>query len=157
MDTQQDREIPLPRHVNREMKTFNNEKLLLFNYLEKVLKVDIDDLIMLTQTIFILLTTKNYENMAFKDEIRTVLRLIMQKFTFLVPASDNLMGMIQAIFEKDYIQDIETVLEPGCVRVKIVLKPLYKQEFFKKYKKIFNEISLFFKSLYNHDFKFLFS
>jgi len=140
----------------RDRRTFNNEKLLLYNYLEKAMKVNIDDLIVLTKTIFILITSKDYEGVSYVNEVKTVLRLILEKIIFLVPLSDNVIDLFYTIYEKDFVENVQTRLETNCVHVKIFLKPESKSEFFYKYKHIFGEIALFFKMLYNQDFKFQF-
>src|SRR5271157_456195 len=139
-----------------EKKIFDNEKLLLYNYLASLLKIDIEDLVILAKTIFILVTNGNYENVPFKTEIKTILKLILDKITFLVPLSDDMQDLLVAVYENSFIENIETRVETNCVRVKIWLKPALKTEFFHKYKKIFTDISKFFEIIYDQEFKFQF-
>ena len=139
-----------------EKKTFDNEKLLLYNYLTSMLKIDIEDLVILAKTIFILVTNGNYENIPYKSEIRTIMKLILDKISFLIPLSDNIQELLTAIYEKSFIENIETRVEKDYVRVKVWLKPALKPEFFHKYKKIFADISKFFEIIYDQEFKFQF-
>jgi hypothetical protein len=139
-----------------EKTKFDNEKLLLYNYLTSMLKIDIEDLVILARTIFILVTNGTYENIPYQSEIKTILKLLMDKITFLVPLSDDMQDLLAAIYEKSFIENIETSVESRCVRVKIWLKQALKSEFFHKYKKIFADISKFFELIYDQDFKFQF-
>ena len=139
-----------------EKRTFDNEKLLLYNYLASILKIDIEDLVILARTIFILVTNGNHENIPYKSEIKTILKLILDKITFLVPLSEDMQELLVAIYEKSFIENIETRVETRCIRVKIWLKPALKTEFFHKYKKIFTDISKFFEIVYDQEFKFQF-
>jgi hypothetical protein len=138
-------------------RRFDNQKLLMYNYLQNVLKMDVDDLVILTKTIFILLTSRDYEQLPHKTELKTVLGLILEKFTFLIPANDGLVEMLSAIFDTGLIEDIQTKSEPGCTHVHVRVNPQRKPEFFQKYKKIFDDITSFFKTIYNQEFKFQFS
>jgi len=144
--------------LNRQGKRrFDNQKLLMYNYLQNVLKMDIDDLVILTRTIFILLNSRDYEQLLRKTEFKVVLGMILEKFTFLVPANDGLIEMLSAIFETDLIDGIKTSSEPGRIRVHVQVNPRKKPEFFQRFKRNFDEIASFFKIIYNQDFKFQFS
>lgn len=155
-----DRQVTNTKDLNAkqylEKKTFDNEKLLLYNYLANMLKIDIEDLVILARTIFIIVTSKNYENLPFKSEIMTILKLILDKIIFLVPLSDDVQDLLISIYEKSFIENMESGIEPRCVRVKIWLKPSLKADFFHKYKKIFTDISDFFEIIYDQEFKFQF-
>ncbi len=147
-----------PTKLDRQGKRrFDNQKLQMFNYLQNVLKIDVDDLVILTKTIFILLTSRIYEQLPHKAEIKTVLGLILEKFTFLIPTNDGLVEMLSAIFGTELIEHIETISEKGCVHVHVQVNPQKKPEFFQKFKRIFGEITCFFKTIYDQDFKFQFS
>jgi len=139
-----------------EKKIFDNEKLLLYNYLASMLKTDIEDLVILAKTIFVLVTRGNYESMPCRSEIETMLKLILDKMTFLVPLSDDMQELLAAIYEKSFIENIESRVEASCVRVKVWLKPTLKTEFFHKYKKILTDISRFFEIVFDQQFKFQF-
>ncbi|NMC05769.1 MAG: hypothetical protein GYA24_11180 [Candidatus Lokiarchaeota archaeon] len=144
----------LARRANR---WFDNEKLLMYNYLQNVLKMDIDDLVILARTIFVLLTSQDYDRLPHKPELKTVLDLILEKCTFLLPANDELDEMLRAIFDPGMIEQIQTRLDAGCVRVRIWINPQRKPEFFQKFKRFFDDITFFFKHVYGPDFKFQFS
>ena len=156
MDNSLEKAKLLDSTKSRERRIFDNEKLLLYNYLGNLLKMDIEDLVILSKTIFILVTTRDYENIPYKFEIKAMLKLLLDKMTFLVPLSHDLVDLLVAIYEKDYIENIYTQVQNGCVHVKITLKPELKTDFFYKYKKIFGDISTFFKKIYEQEFKFQF-
>jgi hypothetical protein len=130
--------ITLNRPVKRH---FDNQKLLMYNYLQNVLKMDIDDLVILTKTIFVLLTSRDYERLPHKSELKTVLGLILEKFTFLIPANDDLVGMLFAIFEAELIEQIQTRSNAGCIHVRIWVNQQKKPEFFQKFKRFFDDIT----------------
>ncbi len=146
-----------PSAYKQGKRRFDNQKLLMYNYLQNALKMDIYDLVILTKTVFVLLTSRDYDRLPHKTELKVVLGLILEKFTFLVPTNDGLVEMLSAIFESDLIEHIQTRSEAGCVRVDVRVNPQKKPEFFQKYKKIFDDITSFFKIICDQDFKFQFS
>jgi len=129
----------------------------MYNYLQNALKLDIYDLVLLTRTIFILLTSRDYERLPHKTELKVVLGLILEKITFLIPIDDDLVGMLSAIFETELIEHIQTTTDARCVHVHVKVNPQRKPEFFRRFKMVFDDITSFFKTIYNQDFRFQFS
>ncbi len=141
----------------RGKRRFDNQKLLMYNYLQNALKMDIYDLVLLTRTVFILLTSPDYDRLPHKTELKVVLGMILEKITFLVPINDNLVEMLSAIFETELVEHIQTRTEGGCVHVDVKINPERKPEFFRRFKIVFDDITSFFKTICNQDFKFKFS
>jgi len=154
MNPVQEEKINLDTSKFLEKKVFNNEKLMLYNYLEKSLKIEIEDLILLAKSIFVLITGEKYEHLDHKQLLRSMFRLVIERMVFFIPVSQNLHELILAIFENKYIDDIQTRGTPDNITVTIILNKGTKRDFFNKYKKIFDEISIFFKIYGGQEFKF---
>nr|MDO8083685.1 hypothetical protein [Candidatus Sigynarchaeum springense] len=104
-----------------------------------------------------MLTSRDYERLPHKTELKVVLGLILEKITFLIPIDDDLVGMLSAIFETELIEHIQTTTDARCVHVHVKVNPQRKPEFFRRFKMVFDDITSFFKTIYNQDFRFQFS
>lgn len=146
-----------PKACKLGRRLFDNQKLLMYNYLQNALKMEIYDLVLLTKTVFIMLTSPDYERLPHKTELAFVLGMILEKITFLVPANDDLVEMVSSIFGTDLIEHVQTTAGTGSVRVSVKVNPQRKPEFFRRFKRVFDDITSFFKITCDQDFRFQFS
>jgi hypothetical protein len=136
--------------------SFNNEKLSYFNYLEYLLKFHIKDIIMVLKTIFIIISDEKYDQLQYRKGLMNMLRLILEKYILIIPETDDFLKIFYSIYEKEYIEHISIEDNQNYTYVKIKLKYEHKFEFFKRYKIIFDDVSIFLTKLTNKRFKFIF-
>jgi hypothetical protein len=139
----------------RKERKFSNQTLKYCRYFQD-LGLPVNDLMVFSKTIFILIQNKDLKEIPHKEELTSLLRNILGKLVFMIPVDENLLEILHAIYEKGFIENVDLDVYLEKIVFKIKVKQHLKSEFFKKYKPIFDDIGAFFKNFYTQDFKFQF-
>src|SRR5271157_3489310 len=104
-----------------ENRRFNREKLVLFNYIESMLKIDIDDIVLLENSLFILLGNEKLEKLPSLKELRRILKLRLGIAVFVIPLTEDVESMIYHVCGHDLVNNISCTGTETCIHVAINL------------------------------------
>jgi hypothetical protein len=136
-----------------ETRRFNREKLVLFNYIESMLNINIDDIILLENSLFILLDNEKLEKLQSLKELRRILKLKLGIVVFIIPLTKDVENMMYHVCDRDLVQNISCTWTQACIHVAIKLGEHDRHAFFKKFKPLLADIQVFLKILLMKEIK----
>ena len=134
-------------------RRFNREKLVLFNYIESVLKINVDDILLLERSLFILANKDQLETLPALKGLRRIFKLKLGLVIFIIPLCEDVENMMYHVCDQDLVQNISCTETCGQVFVDIKLREQEKYAFFQKFKYLLGDIQIFLKTILTREIK----
>ena len=133
--------------IYRQKRIFDKEKLAYANYIQKFFNGQIEDVLLLSRSIFILLSRDDFSRVENKNEIISYLNILLDKLVFIIPTRSDLVELMNITFGSEFIEHVDASISRSRILVAIILNVEKKKLFFKKYKKITCDLTFLLENL----------
>lgn len=147
MNARQPADDPSVIVIDCQKRVFDKEKMFYFNYFEKFLDTAIEDLVVLSQSIFIIIREKSSSKVNQLHEIILFLTILFGKHIFIIPSRSNIIDLVSTVFGDEFIEDVQVDISRSRVLIKIGLNTSKKKDFFKEYRNVLYDVSFLFENL----------